>query len=164
MIAALKGKPVDIEDFEFRILAKTATIEEARELETAFLETFWGDWLYNKAPHANGSSGVKRDHAVYSEGAKKQWADPEARAKRAELTKKQWEIPGMRERLKAAAKARWERPDQKEMVSRQHLGTKQSEETKEKKRKALANRVFTPEHRAALKQAWVVRRAKNETK
>jgi len=82
MIAALKGKPVDIEDFEFRILAKTATIEEARELETAFLETFWGDWLYNKAPHANGSSGVKRDHAVYSEGAKKQWADPEQRTKK----------------------------------------------------------------------------------
>jgi hypothetical protein len=84
MIAALKGTPVDIEDFEFRILAETASIEEARELETAFLETFWGDWLYNKAPHANGSSGVKRDHTTYSEGAKKQWADPEQRAKKME--------------------------------------------------------------------------------
>lgn len=82
MIAALKGQDIDINDFEFSIICKTETIEEAREIESSLLECFWGDWLYNKSPNANGSSGVKRDHDVYSAGAKKQWADPEQRKKK----------------------------------------------------------------------------------
>ena len=82
MIAALKDTPINIEDFNFQIVAETKTIEEARELETAFLECFWGGWLYNKSIHANGSKGVKRDHNIYSAGAKKQWDDPEQRAKK----------------------------------------------------------------------------------
>lgn len=82
MIAALKGQQIDINDFEFSIIAKTKTIQEAKDIETAILECFWGDWLYNKSPHANGSTGVKRNHAVYSAGAKKQWADKEQREKK----------------------------------------------------------------------------------
>ncbi len=82
MIAALKNTKADVNDFEFKMIAKTETIQEARELETAFLECFWGDWLYNKSPNADGSSGVKRNHETYSAGAKKQWADPKQREKR----------------------------------------------------------------------------------
>lgn len=82
MIAALKDVEVNIDDFDFLKIAKTETIDEARELETAFLECFWGDWLYNRSPHANGSTGVKRNHAIYSAGAKKQWSDPEQREKK----------------------------------------------------------------------------------
>ena len=92
MIAALKGMPIDIDDFDFKIVAETKTIEEARELETAFLECFWGDWLYNKAVHANGSKGVKRDYDTYSAGAKKQWGDPKQRAKKIAAMKGKREI------------------------------------------------------------------------
>jgi hypothetical protein len=81
-IAALKHQQVDVNDFDFRVLLETESVVEAREVETALLECFWGSSLYNKSPHADGSTGVKRDHAVYSEGAKKQWADPEQRAKK----------------------------------------------------------------------------------
>lgn len=91
-IAALKGVPVDVNNFEFKLLTKTATIEEARELETAILECFWGDWLYNKSPHANGSTGVKRDHDTYSKGAKKQWANPEQRARKIQAMKGKREV------------------------------------------------------------------------
>jgi len=89
---------------------------EARELEQAFLECFWGSSLYNvkccasgmpageshpakradwhqkhilttltaeeRKQKFGGAKGLKRDHAVYSNGAKKQWIDPAAKAKR----------------------------------------------------------------------------------
>lgn len=66
--------------FDFRLLKTTETIEEAKELETAFLEIFIDD-LYNKAPHANGSTGVKRNPVKYKSGAAKRNADPEYAAK-----------------------------------------------------------------------------------
>lgn len=81
-IAALKNQALNIDDFEFKVLYTTDSVAEAKELETVLLECFWGPDLYNKSPHANGSSGVKRNHAVYSAGAKKQWADPAQRAKK----------------------------------------------------------------------------------
>ena len=101
MIAALKGMPIDIDDFDFKIVAETKTIEEARELETAFLECFWGDWLYNKAVHANGPKGVKRDYDTYSAGAKKQWSDPEF--------KKRMATPEHKAKLSLARKKGWEK-------------------------------------------------------
>ena len=81
-IAALKNQAIDISHFDFRVLLETKTVEEAREFETALLECFWDSGLYNKSPHANGSTGVKRNHDIYSAGAKKQWANPEQRAKK----------------------------------------------------------------------------------
>jgi hypothetical protein len=81
-IAAFKNQKVNIDDFNFRVLLETPTVEEAKEIETALLECFWGDNLYNKSPHSNGSTGIKRDHDTYSLGAKKQWSDPEQRAKK----------------------------------------------------------------------------------
>jgi hypothetical protein len=81
-ISALKNQKVNIDDFDFRVLLETQTVEEAKEIETALLECFWGTNLYNKSPHSDGSTGVKRDHAVYSVGTKKQWADPEKKAQR----------------------------------------------------------------------------------
>ena len=91
-IAALKHQKVNIDDFDFRVLLKTPTVVEAKEVETALLECFWGFGLYNKSPHSNGSTGVKRDHDVYSAGAKKQWADPEQRAKKMQAMRGKREI------------------------------------------------------------------------
>jgi hypothetical protein len=91
-IAALKHQSVSIDDFDFRVLLKTPTVEEAKEVETALLECFWGLGLYNKSPHSNGSTGVKRDHDVYSAGAKKQWADPEQRAKKMQAMRGKREV------------------------------------------------------------------------
>jgi hypothetical protein len=91
-IAALKHQSVRIDDFDFRVLLKTPTVEEAKEVETALLECFWGLGLYNKSPHSNGSTGVKRDHDVYSAGAKKQWADPEQRAKKMQAMRGKREV------------------------------------------------------------------------
>lgn len=91
-IAALKHQQVNIDDFDFRVLLKTPTVEEAKEIEMALLECFWGDKLYNKSAHSDGSTGVKRDHAVYSAGAKKQWADPEQRAKKMQAMRGKREV------------------------------------------------------------------------
>ena len=66
--------------FEFRVLKETYSIDEAREVEQAFLGIFLGD-LYNKAPSANGASGTKRQSQPYKEGAAKRNADPEYRGK-----------------------------------------------------------------------------------
>ena len=75
-----------VDGFDFKLLHATRTIEEAEELETAFLEIFIDD-LYNKAPHANGGTGVKRDREVYKIGAAKRGADPAYRAKLSEACK-----------------------------------------------------------------------------
>jgi len=63
--------------FEFRVLAQTDTIEQARELETACLEMWFGDDLYNKCAHADGSTGVKRNSNAYKTGAAKRLNDPQ---------------------------------------------------------------------------------------
>jgi hypothetical protein len=78
----LPDETFNVNDFKFLVIGKAETITEARELETAFLETNWGSWLYNKSPSAQGSVGIKRDHDKYSAGAKKQWDNPEQRAKK----------------------------------------------------------------------------------
>lgn len=70
------AKKYGVDAFEFKLLMKTETIEEAKKLETAFLEIFI-DGLYNKAPSANGASGVKRDRQAYVAGAAKRLLDPE---------------------------------------------------------------------------------------
>jgi group I intron endonuclease len=61
--------------FEFKVLVETKTIEEAKELETAFLEIFI-DQLYNKAPSADGGTGTKRNSETYRKGAAKRLLDP----------------------------------------------------------------------------------------
>lgn len=86
-IAALKNQKINIDDFDFCILFETKTVEEAKEAEMALLHCFDADKLYNKSLHWNGSTGTKRDHDVYSIGAKKQWADPVQRAKKMQAMK-----------------------------------------------------------------------------
>ena len=77
MIAGLKGKSINIDDFDFQIIAKTELIEDARNFETLLLKTLWNDGiLYNLAPHADVASGVKRDKAKYKLGAAKRNSDP----------------------------------------------------------------------------------------
>lgn len=70
------AKKYGVDTFEFKLLKETETIEEAKELETAFLEIFI-DSLYNKAPNADGATGIKRNSDVYAKGAAKRLADPE---------------------------------------------------------------------------------------
>jgi hypothetical protein len=74
------AKKYGVDGFDFRIICKTDTIEEARELETAVLQT-WDGVLYNKAPNADGASGTKRDKKVYITGAAKRLANPQYRTK-----------------------------------------------------------------------------------
>jgi group I intron endonuclease len=75
-----------VDNFEFKIIAKTETAEEAKELETAFLECFIDD-LYNKAPHSNGASGIKRDREKYVKAAAKRLQDPNYRSKLSDACK-----------------------------------------------------------------------------
>jgi predicted GIY-YIG superfamily endonuclease len=77
--------------FEFKLLCATKTAKEAKELETAFLEIWHGE-LYNKAPNANGSTGVKRDRAVYVKGAQKRLLDPNYTKKLSEACKGKREV------------------------------------------------------------------------
>lgn len=81
------AKKYGVQNFEFRILKQTDTIEEARELETAFLECFIGNGLYNKAPHANGATGIKRNREAYVKGAAKRLLDPDYPKKLSEACK-----------------------------------------------------------------------------
>ena len=74
------AKKYGVDGFDFRIICKTDTIEEARELETVVLQT-WDGTLYNKAPNADGASGTKRDKKVYVTGAAKRLADPQYRTR-----------------------------------------------------------------------------------
>lgn len=67
--------------FEFRVIKETETIDEAREVEQAFLQIFLDD-LYNVAPHWRGGSAPTRANVQpYIEGAAKRNADPEYRFK-----------------------------------------------------------------------------------
>jgi predicted GIY-YIG superfamily endonuclease len=80
------AKKHGVDSFDFRIICKTDTIKEARELETEVLQT-WGDVLYNKAPNADGATGIKRDKKVYVIGAAKRLSDPKYRIKLSEACK-----------------------------------------------------------------------------
>ena len=88
------ARTLGVAGFDFLVLRTTNTLEEARELETAFLECFFGNGLYNRAPHANGSTGVKRIADAYKRGAAKRLQNPgfskrlaeACRGKRAVLT------------------------------------------------------------------------------
>lgn len=73
--------------FEFKVLKETTTEQEARELETAFLECFIDD-LYNIAPSASGGSGPTRSNVEpYIRGAAKRLANPEFRSKLSDACK-----------------------------------------------------------------------------
>lgn len=86
MISSLRGKNVD--DFDFQIIAKVETIDEARSFETLLLKAAWGsDWLYNLAPHANGASGAKRNPEKYIVGSKKRLSNPNFAKKHSEACK-----------------------------------------------------------------------------
>jgi group I intron endonuclease len=85
------AKKYGVGEFDFKIIKETKTIEEARELETAALQ-IWDGFLYNKAPNANGSTGVKRNKKAYVAGAAKRNSDPEYRAKLSEACKGKREI------------------------------------------------------------------------
>jgi hypothetical protein len=65
----------DVNDFEFKIVCKTDCLDKARELETAALQCFFGNGLYNKAPHADGATGTKRNKESYVSGAHKRLSD-----------------------------------------------------------------------------------------
>ncbi len=80
------AKRYGLDAFDFKVICTTDTIEEARSLETELL-SLWVDDLYNKAPNANGATGVRRDRQIYVQGAKKRLADPEYRAKLSEACK-----------------------------------------------------------------------------
>jgi len=80
-----------VNDFEFKLLKATDTKEEAVELEEAFLEMFIDD-LYNKAPSANGASGIKRNSEVYVKGAAKRLKDPEYTKRLSEACKGKREV------------------------------------------------------------------------
>ena len=82
-----EAKVYGIDGFEFVVLAKTDTIEQARELETACLECFFGEGLYNKCPNADGGSGTKRDGAAYVIGAAKRVSNPNFAAKLSDACK-----------------------------------------------------------------------------
>lgn len=80
-----------VNDFEFKLLKATDTKEEALELEEAFLEMFVDD-LYNKAPSANGASGIKRNPEVYVKGAAKRLQDPDYTKRLSEACKGKREV------------------------------------------------------------------------
>jgi len=69
------AKKYGVDAFEFKLLAETATAKEAKDLEVEIIK-LWMPELYNKAPSANGSTGVKRDRAKYVKGAAKRLQDP----------------------------------------------------------------------------------------
>ena len=85
------AKKYGVDAFDFKLLKETKTIQEARELEEAFLELFL-DKLYNKSPDANGSSGVKRNPEVYKKGAAKRLADPDFSSRLSEACKGKREV------------------------------------------------------------------------
>jgi len=80
------ARRLGLSGFEFRILKATDTAEEAKTLETAFLE-MWNGELYNKAPNANGATGIRRERSAYVKGAAKRLDDPNYRSKLSEACK-----------------------------------------------------------------------------
>ena len=85
------AKKYGVNAFEFKLLKETNTAQEAKSLETELLLLWDGD-LYNKAPNANGVTGVKRDRSIYVAGAAKRLADPEYRTKLSEACKGKREV------------------------------------------------------------------------
>ncbi len=76
IITALKNDKLNLDDFDFQIIAKIDTVDNARLFETTLLKAAWGnDWLYNLSPHSNGATGTKRNPEKYKEGAKKRLSD-----------------------------------------------------------------------------------------
>ena len=80
------AKQYGVDAFDFKVICATDTVEEARELETELLSLWIGD-LYNKAPNANGASGVRRNRQVYVQGAAKRLEDPAYRQKLSDACK-----------------------------------------------------------------------------
>jgi len=74
------AKKYGVEAFEFRLLIETQTPEEAKKLETEIVR-MWLPELYNKAPSADGATGIKRLKEAYVAGAAKRLADPDYCAK-----------------------------------------------------------------------------------
>lgn len=74
------AKKYGVDAFEFKLLAKTDTVKEAKDLEVEIIN-LWMPELYNKAPSANGATGIKRDKEKYVKGAAKRLADPDFRDK-----------------------------------------------------------------------------------
>jgi len=73
--------------FEFKVLAETETIDEAKELEEAFLQLFLDD-LYNVADSSKGGGPKKRANTKpYIDGAAKRLSDPDYRLKLSEACK-----------------------------------------------------------------------------
>lgn len=85
------AKKYGVDAFEFKLLAETDTVKEAEELEVEFIRMWMPD-LYNKAPSANGATGMKRDKTKYVKGAEKRLADPNFRSKLSEACKGKREI------------------------------------------------------------------------
>lgn len=75
------AKTYGLSGFDFIVLAKTETIEYARELEAAWLECFIGPDLYNRSQSADGATGCKRNRDSYVRGAAKRVSNPEFSAK-----------------------------------------------------------------------------------
>jgi hypothetical protein len=70
------AKTYGVSAFEFKVLAETSSIEEARQLEEAFLDLFL-DGLYNVTSSAKGGAPAKRRNIQpYIFGAAKRNADP----------------------------------------------------------------------------------------
>lgn len=78
LITALRNLVLDVNDFDFQLIAKTESIKDARKFETALLQSAWGQsWLYNLAPHADGASGLTRNPEKYKTGAAKRNSNPD---------------------------------------------------------------------------------------
>jgi hypothetical protein len=138
----------------------------ALSIEKILIYAFHGK-ISNATDGGEGVSGLTHSDSTKAKLkvlADKQWSDPRARSARSEATKRQWSDPAMRDRLKASAKARWEKPGQREMVSATQLGRKQSPEHAAKSRIAKLGKPVSDETREKLRQAWVLRKARNAAK
>lgn len=93
MITALRNLKLNVEDFIFKLIAKTETIEDAKKFETKLIQAAWdsGD-LYNLAPHADGATGIRRNIEAYKQGAKKRNSDPNYAKKLSQACKGKREV------------------------------------------------------------------------
>jgi predicted GIY-YIG superfamily endonuclease len=85
------AKKYGVDAFEFKLLAETSDVLKAQELETEIIK-LWQDSLYNKAPNANGATGVKRNKSIYVAGAAKRLANPDYIKRLSEACKGKREI------------------------------------------------------------------------
>lgn len=74
------AKKYGVDAFEFKLLCETDTPEQAKHMETELVQ-MWLPTLYNKAPNADGATGVKRNRETYVAAAAKRIADPGFSAK-----------------------------------------------------------------------------------